>query len=50
MSTDNGEVNFATENANGTATPIPTVKPTVGRVVYYKARGSAGTIGKVIKN
>lgn len=41
MSTDNGEVNMARENTNGTATPVSTIKPTVGRVVYYKARGSA---------
>lgn len=48
MATDNGEVNFATENASGTARPVPIVKPTVGRVVYYKARGSAdGVFPKV---
>jgi len=41
MSSDFGEANMATENANGTATPVSTVKPTVGRMVYYKARGSA---------
>ena len=41
MSSDFGEVNMAKENSDGTATPVSTVKPTVGRMVYYKARGSA---------
>ena len=41
MATDFGEVNMANEQSNGTAIPVSTVKPTVGRMVYYKARGSA---------
>lgn len=41
MATDFGEVNMANERSDGTAIPVPTVKPTVGRMVYYKARGSA---------
>lgn len=41
MSSDYGEVNMANEQPNGTAIPVSTVKPTVGRMVYYKARGSA---------
>ena len=41
MTSDFQETNFATEQQNGTAIPVSTVKPTVGRMVYYKARGSA---------
>lgn len=48
MSTDNGEVMPAGENLAGQVVPSPVVMPTVGRMVYYKARGSAdGVFPKV---
>ena len=40
MSTDNGEVNFATQDNRGKMMPTLTVKPTVGRMVYYKSYGT----------
>lgn len=40
MSTDNGETNEATQDNRGEMKPVSTVKPTVGRVVYYKSYGT----------
>ena len=36
MSTDNKEVLPAEENLAGETKPTPSIKPTVGRMVYYK--------------
>ena len=36
MSTDNREVLPASENEAGEVKPTPAVKPTIGRVIYYK--------------
>lgn len=41
MCTDNGEVNEAVENEAGEIKPVG-IKPTVGRVVYYKSYGTPG--------
>ncbi len=47
MATDNGEVNIGQANSAGAVMPVA-LKPTVGRMVYYKARGSAdGVFPKV---
>lgn len=40
MCTDNGEVLMAPENEAKQVKPIPTIKPTVGRMVYYKSYGT----------
>ena len=40
MSTDNGEMNEAMQDNRGKTIPTPIVKPTVGRVVYYKSYGT----------
>jgi len=40
MCADTGEVMMASENEKGEVMPVSSVKPTVGRMVYYKSYGT----------